>query len=425
MKNSDLKYIYDNKPHNKMNKYPIGIQRNTILQYIDYLEENDYRHYVRKLRKGHRSITLKREDGSNIDILKNPVYPTNSKIGRQIAIDKFKAEKHLKEAELLTTNSSLYKMNERGKAKEAAFKDGEPEKGVVIKPLDLSLGKGVFVNITKEKFDEHWQQCVKVMKVNGRTDEDGLILVQDFMDGFEVRATILEGHLISVVARVPAFVKGDGNKTINELIDEKNESRSACGFLGKNLIKKSDAVKAFISNDGYTLESIPVKDSYVLLLSVSNTSFGGEVIDITESVTKETKELALNAVAALPDMACGGIDIMIKDFNDIKPRVIEINPFPVLGLTTYPTYGTPQNPFKYFIEAFYTKDKLLKNLELQYENDDQPTKFFGLFKTNREKSHSQKIDSEMYIRNYFKFYERQHEMIRRQYANRKKEHLNF
>ena len=44
MKNSDLKYIYDNKPQNEMNKYPIGIQRNTILQYIDYLEENDYKH---------------------------------------------------------------------------------------------------------------------------------------------------------------------------------------------------------------------------------------------------------------------------------------------------------------------------------------------------------------------------------------------
>src|SRR5699024_7673814 len=424
MKNSDLKYIYDNKPQNEMNKYPIGIQRNTILQYIDYLAENDYKHYVKKLRKGHRSITLKREDGSNIDILKNPVYPTNSKIGREIAIDKFKAPKHPKAADLLTTNSSLFKMNEKENAKEAAFKDGKPQKGIVIKPLDLSLGKGVFVNVTRENFDEHWQQCVKIMKANGRTDEDGLILVQDFMDGFEVRATVLEGHLISIVSRVPAFVKGDGNKSISELIDEKNESRSSCGFLGKNLIKKSDAVKAFISNEGYTLESIPEKDGYVLLLSVSNTSFGGEVIEITESVTKETKELALNAVAALPDMACGGVDIMIKNFTDTNPRVIEINPFPVLGLTTYPTYGTPHNPFKYFIEAFYTRDKLLNNLDLQYEDDDQPTKFFGLFKTNKERSYSHKIDNEMYIRNYFKFYERQHEMIRRQYINRKKEHLN-
>lgn len=381
MKNADLKYIYDNKPHNEMNKYPIGIQRNTILQYIDYLEENGYKHYVKRLRKGHRSITLKREDGSNIDILKNPVYPTNSKGGRQIAIDKFKTEKHLKEAGLLTTNSSLFKMGEQEKAKETAFKEGEPEKGVVIKPLDLSLGKGVFVNVTEENFDEHWQRCVKIMKSNGRTDDDGLILVQDFMEGFEVRATILEGHLISVVARVPAFVKGDGNKTIDELIDEKNEARSSCGFLSKNLIKKSDAVKAFISNEGYRFDSVPEKDSYVLLLSVSNTSFGGEVIEITESVTKETRELALNAVAALPDMACGGIDIMIKDFEDTNPRVIEINPFPVLGLTTYPTYGTPQNPFKYFIEAFYTKDKLLNNLELKQESEEQETKFFGLFKS--------------------------------------------
>src|SRR5699024_12850108 len=113
MKSYDFKYIYYNKPHNEMNKYPMGIQRNTILQYIDFLQENDYKHYVKKLRKGHRSITLKREDGSNIDILKNPVYPTNYKIGREIAIDKFKAEKHLKAAELLTRNTTLSKKNDK------------------------------------------------------------------------------------------------------------------------------------------------------------------------------------------------------------------------------------------------------------------------------------------------------------------------
>lgn len=424
MKSSDLKYIYDNKPHSEMNKYPMGIQRNTILQYIDFLQENDYKYYVKKLKKGHRSITLKREDGSNIDVLKNPVYPTNSKVGRKIAIDKFKSEQLLKKADLLTTNSMLFNMNEKEAAKEAAFKDGEPEKGIVIKPLDLSLGKGVFVNVTKENFEAHWEQCVKIMKANGRTEDDGLILVQDFMDGFEVRATVLEGHLISVVARVPAFVIGDGSKTINELIDEKNEMRSSCGFLSKNLIKKSDAVTAFISNEGYTLDSVPEKDKYVLLLSVSNTSFGGEVMELTESVTEETRELALNAVAALPDMTCSGVDIMIRDFEDKNPRVIEINPFPVLGLTTYPTYGKPQNPFKYFIEAFYTKDKLLNNLDLGAGSAAESTKFFGLIKSTRKQSAAGKVDTEMYIRNYFKFYERQHEMIRRQYTNSNKDYLN-
>lgn len=417
MKNIDLKYIYDNKPHKSMNKYPMGIQRNTILQYIDYLEENQYKHYVKKLKKGHRSITLKRDDGTNIDILKNPIYPTNSKIGRQIAIDKFKTEKHLKEANLLTTNSSIYKMNDRDEAKLNAFKDNDSEKGIVIKPLNLSLGKGVFVNVTKENFDEHWNQCVKIMQKNGRTEEDGLILVQDFMDGFEVRATILEGHLISVVARVPAFVKGDGTKTIEELIDEKNKEREACGFLSKNLIKKSAAVKAFIGNEGYTFNSIPEKENYVLLLSVSNTSFGGEVVEITDAVSEETRELALNSLAALPDMSCGGIDIMIRDFEDKEPRVIEINPFPVLGLTTYPTYGEPQNPFKYFIEAFYTKDKLLNGLPLNPIEKKTKKKFFGLFKNSAEQRETDFLNSDLYIRNYFKYYERQHEMLRRQYSN--------
>lgn len=90
MKSTDLEYIYSNIPHANMNKYPHGLQRNTMLQYVDYLKENEYKHYVKLLKKGNRSITFKRDDGSNINTLKNPVYPNNSQAGRKVAIENLK-----------------------------------------------------------------------------------------------------------------------------------------------------------------------------------------------------------------------------------------------------------------------------------------------------------------------------------------------
>lgn len=307
-------------------------------------------------------------------------------------------------------------MNQKEEAKKHAFKNGVPLKGVVIKPLDLSLGKGVFVNVTEKNFDSHWDQCVNIMMENGRNNDNGLILVQDFMEGFEVCATILEGNLISIVARVPAFIIGDGDRTIEQLINQKNKMREECGFLSKNLIKKSEAVKAFIGNENLSFESIPEKDEYVLLLSVSNTSFGGEIVELTSTVSEQTRQLALDALSALPSMMCGGIDIIIKNFKDKSPRVIEINPFPVLALTTYPTYGNSSNPFIYYVEAIYTRDKLLNSLSDDSIKEKPKTRFFGLFKSSKKFN---SLDSNIYIRNYFKYFERQHEMTSKKYLNMK------
>lgn len=380
MKSSDLKYIYDNIPYQKMNQYPHNLNTNTILQISDKMKEIGYEYNLKKLKTGHHSIDMLRKDGSLAATLKNPIYPSNSKAGRRVAIDKLKTEKHLRSAGLNTTKSRLYTSDQMEKAKKEVFSDSDS--GVVIKPLDMSLGKGVFVNVKEEDFALYWDKCTEVMKQTNR--KEYYILVQDFMDGFEVRATILEGNLISIVARVPAFVIGDGVNTIEALIDDKNEERKKCGYLSKNQIKKSEAVKTFLKNSQYDFDTIPDAGEYVLLISVSNTSLGGEVVEVTDLVSTEIKELALNALAALPTMYCGGIDIMIRGFEDKNPGVIEINPFPVLSLTMFPTYGKPAQPVDYFLNAFFAKDQLINDNHDKYSLED--TKY--------------------YIQNYMKYYDR-------------------
>jgi len=391
MKSSDLEYIFDNMPSYKMNKYPLNIETNTVKQFIEYLNQTEYKFSIKDIDQGLKSIQFQREDSTPFAVLKNPIYPINSDIGRKLAINKLKTEKVLKNAGLLTTNSKLYNYSQKGVAKNNAYKENDADKGVVIKPLNLSLGKGVFVNVIEKNFFKHWDDCVNVMKKNKR--KNGKILVQDFMEGFEVRANILEGKLISILARIPAYVIGNGESTIEELIDVKNKEREQCGYLRKNLIKKSEAVKTFLSNEGLSFQSIPSENEYVLLISVSNTSLGGEILEITNIVSEETRQLALNALAAFPSMYSGGIDIMIKDFDDKEPRVIEINPFPVLALSTYPTYGVPHEPFCYYVGALYTRDQLENDLPLTIPN------------------------RETFIRNYYKYFLRQQELIKENIAD--------
>src|SRR5699024_8341843 len=289
--------------------------------------------------------------------------------GRKVSISKIETEKILTLADIRTTISKVYKGNEMKKAKIDSFKNFDDT--VVIKPNNMSLGRGVYVNISADEFEKFWNLTRNTMIKHGRKQSQS-ILVQNYLKGFEARATIIEGKFNSIVARVPAFVRGDGENTISDLINLKNTERKKCAHLGKKLIKSSatPAIASFVEYSGYTLESIPQNNEYVLLLSVSNTSLGGEMVDITEFVSPEIKEIAVDALAALPDMASGGVDIMMENFNDKNPAVIEINAFPLLQSTIYPTYGPSTDPQKYFLNSYFAREQFINNPQEKYNIDN-------------------------------------------------------
>ena len=384
MDSKDLEYIYNNITYKKMNIYGDIKTINTMDQYVEKASKLGFNHTIKNLKKGFKQLNLLRKDGSLIDVLRSPVYPSNSAKGREVSISKIETENILTLAGIRTTISTVYKGSEMKKARRDSFQN--PDDTVVIKPNNMSLGRGVYVNISEDEFEKFWNMTRNTMIKHGRKKEQN-ILVQNYLKGFEARATIIEGKFNSIVARVPAFVRGDGKNTIKELIKIKNAERKKCAHLGKKLIKSSatPAIESFLEYSGYTLESIPQNNEYVLLLSVSNTSLGGEMVDITEFVSPEIKEIAVDALAALPDMASGGVDIMMENFDDKNPAVIEINAFPMLQSTIYPTYGPPTDPQAYFLNSFYSRDQFINDIDDKYHIEDENE----------------------YLRNYLSFQEKQ------------------
>ncbi|HIW12459.1 MAG TPA: hypothetical protein H9891_04790 [Candidatus Salinicoccus stercoripullorum] len=377
MKSSDLEYLFKNIPYTEKNIYPEDIVIENVAMYKDYMKDNGYHYEYEKLETGFMSANLLRHDKTKIARVKNPYYPTNSRLSFSIARNKFEAEKYLRAAGVPTTNSKKYALDQKEKAKkEAASFEG----GIVIKPLNLALSQGVYSNVTIDTFDHYWNLCSNIIRKNKRKGKH--ILVQEYIEGFEARVTILEGKVVSVMTRLPGNVTGDGKSTIEELIDEKNEQKKQCGFMSKYPIKKTKVIEAFLEKSGYNYNSIPEKDEHVLLLSVSNLINGGEIVDVSDLVSEEIKETALDALAALPGMNCGGIDIMIKGFDDITPKIIEINAFPLLSVTRYPTYGNPSKAIEYFIDAAIVRDQYLNNIDNGYEienKDEILSNYFNFF----------------------------------------------
>src|SRR5699024_1182270 len=94
----------------------------------------------------------------------------------------------------------------------------------------------------------------------------------------------------------------------------------------------------------------------------------------------------LDALAALPDMPSGGVDIMMENFEDKNPAVIEINAFPMLQSTIYPTYGPSTDPQAYFLNSYYARDQFLNDVQDKYkiENENEYIRNYLLFQEKQK-----------------------------------------
>src|SRR5699024_3785982 len=149
----------------------------------------------------------------------------------------------------------------------------------------------------------------------------------------------LQGTLVSIIARIPPYIVGDGINTIKELIIFKNKERGKCKYLSKHPIKVTNKVTEFLENNNQSIDYIPQKGEYILLSSVSNIFGGGEIINITDKVSENIKDFALDVLASITGIYSGGLDIILDSYDDKDPHILEVNTYPVISLTKYPTYG--------------------------------------------------------------------------------------
>lgn len=364
MINKDLEYIFSNISSKRMNIYKYIPTSNTMKQYINIAKSFDYNIDTGIGLGNQKTLILKNNEGSIIGEIKDRKYPKNTQVGVDIATDKFLSEKYLNNAFVNSTLSKIYNTNDGERARSEFFSNGHSN-FAVIKPTNMSQGMGVNVKVDAENFDYYWNDTAKT--IGNRKIE---VLVQEYFEGFEARAVVILGKLISIVARVPAYVRGNGKNTIAELIKFKNVKRKKCANLKHRLIQPSEKMTKFLKSSGMDMDTVPGKEEYVLLSSLSNISHGGEMVDITDYVNDKIRNIALESIAAVPGLYSGGVDIMMKNFNDLNPAVIEINAWPMLQSTIYPTYGKAHEPQEYFLKAYYFLDQFFNNSEISYENSD-------------------------------------------------------
>ncbi|HFR3411783.1 TPA: bifunctional glutamate--cysteine ligase GshA/glutathione synthetase GshB [Streptococcus suis] len=212
---------------------------------------------------------------------------------------------------------------------------------IVVKPKSTNFGLGISI------FQEPASLADYEKALDIAFSEDSHVLVEEFVSGTEYRFFILDGKCEAVLLRVAANVVGDGQSTIRELVDQKNQDplRGRDHRSPLEIINLGDIELLMLEQQGYTPDTVLPEGIQAFLRGNSNISTGGDSIDMTDQMDESYKQLAADMATAMGAWACG-VDLIIPDRTKPASKeepnctCIELNFNPGMYLHTY-TYAGP------------------------------------------------------------------------------------
>jgi cyanophycin synthetase len=235
-------------------------------------------------------------------------------------------------------------------AVEVAHRLGFP---VVVKPMDLSHGRGVALNLTDDaSVRDAWEKAYEL---------SSYVLVERYFKGNDHRILVIGGEVVAVAERVPGHVIGDGKHTIRELVDLVNrDPRRGVGHEKVlTRIEIDHQAERLMNAAGVTLDTVLPNGKVFALRSTGNLSTGGTAVDKTDQIHPDNAEIAVRAAKVVGLDVCG-IDLICEDISksvrDHGGVIVEINAAPGFRMHVSPTAGTPRNVAAPVIDMLFPKN---------------------------------------------------------------------
>ena len=176
---------------------------------------------------------------------------------------------------------------------------------LVLKPVNGYLGQDVLCDIrTIDKL----RQLLDIY-----LPRYNYLLIEEFQGNLNsYRVLVFKRQILGVMHNIQAQIIGDGEHTIQELIDLTNSKRSPVNlFLNFGHIKVDEECLIQLSNQGVTLDFIPAVNQKVFL---GYTRRGGTYEAISTKICKKNKKLMLR-VAKVVGLNLVGIDVACENIN--------------------------------------------------------------------------------------------------------------
>ncbi|NMM12193.1 MAG: cyanophycin synthetase [Rhodoferax sp.] len=271
-----------------------------------------------------------------------------SAIAEEIASDKDLTKSLLQSCGVPVPQGRVIKTADE--AWEAAQDVGLP---VVLKPYDGNHGRGVSLDLSNRK-------DIEAAFLLAQRKGDGSVIVEQFITGNEHRLLIIGKRVVAAARGETAWVTGDGQSNIIELVDSQintDPRRGESEDAPLNTLRPHEAAEIILEleRQGFTAYSVPAQGEKVLIQRNGNVAF-----DVSDNIHPSVAAAAALA-ARIVGLDIAGVDMVLEDITrplaEQRGAVIEVNASPGLLAHLKPADGQPRPIGKAIIEHLFDTDK--------------------------------------------------------------------
>lgn len=210
---------------------------------------------------------------------------------------------------------------------------------VVIKPNSGTKGNGV--TVCPQTYVEFALGLFRAL-VLGK----GRALLEEFVPGVEVRVTATKNRLIGAFIKTPASLVGNGQHTIEELIEKKNAVREELpGTSGESRsIRVGRALKKELRSQNLSLQSVLPVGHQIFVSKLANVHWGADTEEVSALISDSLQSEFSRICALYPQFEFLGLDIRVASATELTKDgagfvVMEINEKPGILGHHYPVKG--------------------------------------------------------------------------------------
>ncbi len=150
-------------------------------------------------------------------------------------------------------------------------------------------------------------------------------MLEEQHPGYDLRIQVIGGQIAAACKRLPAFVTGDGTKSLVQLITERRKVVRSQNPANDIIV--DDETASLISKQGLTLNTIIPIGLEVQLKRISNMAQGGHAIDVTDELAPGFSSW-IQVIAKALNSSYFALDVMCNDHKiliDGSAKALEIN----------------------------------------------------------------------------------------------------
>jgi GNAT-family acetyltransferase (TIGR03103 family) len=223
---------------------------------------------------------------------------------------------------------------------------------VVVKPARGEQGRGISVGLeTMEEIEAAVSRAREVC-------ED--VLIEQFFPGKDLRLVVIDFRVVAAAIRKPARIVGDGDATVQALIETQSRRRAAATG-GESTIPLDAETERCVAQAGFAMDDVPPQGREITVRKTANLHTGGTIEDVTGETHPELIRAAIRAARAI-DIPVTGIDLMVKSARRPAYVFIEANERP--GLANH----EPQPTAERFVDLLFPLSVPAPAREMQWRH---------------------------------------------------------